>query len=233
MFKKQLIKHQIWKSVLGIFIIFLTSILSVGQSKAQFSKEVHEIEQIKVVGNYRKAYTNDFKKHKIDTTILQNHSNADLGELLSITTPVFIKTNGSSGALASPSIRGTTSNHTLVNWNGFPVNSITLGQSDLSMANSSFIDEISITPSAPGSLYGSGTFGGAISMNNKANWENQKSFSLSSEYGSWDHQKYSASGNIGTGKIKTKLRGLYHQATNDYTYLDDNKRNPRRTAPAG
>ncbi|MGM0497656.1 MAG: TonB-dependent receptor, partial [Bacteroidota bacterium] len=84
----------------------------------------------------------------------------------------------------------------------------------------------SITPSAPGSLYGSGTFGGAISMDNKANWKEKQGFSLSSEYGSWDHQKYSLSGELGTNKIKTSLKGFYHQATNDYQYLDDAKRNP-------
>ncbi|MGM0497657.1 MAG: TonB-dependent receptor, partial [Bacteroidota bacterium] len=174
MFKTKLIKHQISKAAVGITIIFLMSVISVGQLYAQFSKEIHEIEQVKVVGNYRKAYTNDFKTHEIDTTILQNHSDVELSELLSITTPIFIKTNGSAGSLATPSIRGTTSNHTLVNWNGFPVNSITLGQSDLSLGNSKFIDEISITPSAPGSLYGSGTFGGAISMDNKANWKEKQ-----------------------------------------------------------
>ena len=35
------------------------SLMSMGQLNAQFSKEVHEIEQVKVVGNYRKTYTNN------------------------------------------------------------------------------------------------------------------------------------------------------------------------------
>jgi len=196
------------------------------QLNAQFSKKVHEIEKVKVIGNYRKAYTNDFKTHEIDTTIIKNHSGTDLGELLSLASPVFIKTNGSSGALATPSLRGTTSNHTIVNWNGFPVNSITLGQSDLSLANSRFIDDISITPSAPGSLYGSGTFGGVINMDNNANWSQKNLFNISSEYGSWDHYKFSAAGSVGNNKIKTDLKGFYHQAKNDYKYLDDEKRNP-------
>ena len=226
MFKTKLIKHQFSNPVIGLFIVPLISVLSIGQLNAQFSKEVHEIEKVQIIGNYREVYSNDFKKHTIDTSILQNHSTTNLGELLSLTSPVFIKTNGSSGALATPSLRGTTSNHTTVNWNGFPVNSITLGQSDLSLANSRFVDDISITPSAPGSLYGSGTFGGVINLDNKANWSQKNRYSISSEYGSWDHHKFSAAGSIGNKSIKTDVKGFYHQAENNYQYLDDQKRNP-------
>ena len=226
MFKQTMINHQNRKFLLMAGTFLLVLIMSMEKLNAQFSKEVHEIEQVQVIGNYREVYSNDFKKHSIDTSILQNHSATDLGELLSLASPVFIKTNGSSGALATPSLRGTTSNHTTVNWNGFPVNSITLGQSDLSLANSKFIDDISITPSAPGSLYGSGTFGGVINMDNKANWSQKNLFNISSEYGSWDHHKFSASGSIGNNKLKTDLKGFYHNANNDYKYLDDEKRNP-------
>jgi len=231
MFELSMINHQN-KIILitGTLLFVLT--MKVGELKAQFSEEVHEIEKVQVIGNYREVYSNDFKKHTIDTSILQTHSTTNLSELLSLASPVFIKTNGSAGALATPSLRGTTSNHTIVNWNGFPVNSITLGQSDLSLANSRFIDDISITPSAPGSLYGSGTFGGVINMKNEANWSKKNIFNISSEYGSWDHHKFSASGSIGNNKIKTDIKGFYHRAENDYKYLDDEKRNPtteRRT----
>lgn len=192
---------------------------------AQFSKKVHSIDQVEITANRRKVYTDDFKQYTIDSALKKQPHN-DLTELLAITSPVFLNTNGSAGSLATPSLRGTTANHTLVNWNGFPINSITLGQSDLSLSNTYFMDEISIIPSAPGTLYGSGTFGGAINLNNQATWNKTPSISASTEYGSWNHQRYSLSGQAGHDQLQVQAKGYYHNATNDYSYLNDQKRNP-------
>ncbi len=212
-----------------ILLISLTAVLLLlipDKSRAQFvplSKKVHNIEKIEIVSNRNEFYGEDQKKTRIDSTILQCTSSSNLDELLSRATPVFIKSYGSSGSLAVPSLRGSSSNHTSLTWNGFPINSITLGQCDLSRSPTEFMDKITVTHSASGSLYGGGTFGGNINMKNNVDWKTKNSLSVSSEYGSWNNQRYNLQGLVGNNAFKYKISGIYHQADNDFKFIDTQK----------
>src|SRR3972149_7652059 len=117
-------------------------------------------------------YTDDINLTKIDTLSLDKHSNLSLGELLSITSNIHVHSNGKGGFVAGAFIRGTNSYQTSVNWNGFPVNPSTLGTYDLSTVNPGMIQNITINYGASASLYGTGTFGGAIDLDNHADWDN-------------------------------------------------------------
>ena len=70
------------------------------------------------------------------------------------------------GQLSTISLRGTSSSQTSVLWNGLPVNSPTLGQTDFSIWPVFLIDEIGIQKGSASSLFGSGAIGGSIIIDN-------------------------------------------------------------------
>ena len=204
----------------GIILMFLLSLLANITAAQQFSKKIHNLKEVEVVAERSHYYAEDQKTTILDSAILNRHSSNSMGELLSLATPIYIKSYGASGSLSVPNFRGTSAQHTSVNWNGFPVNSATLGQCDLSLTPAEFTDKVSISHSAPSSLYGSGTFGGAISMENQPEWDHNQSISLSGELGSWNNQRYGLKGEFGNQRLQYRISGIYQQARNDFKYTD-------------
>ncbi|MFK7952168.1 MAG: TonB-dependent receptor plug domain-containing protein, partial [Ekhidna sp.] len=78
---------------------------------------------------------------------------------------LFFKNYGN-GGLSTISLRGTSASHTNVLWNGIPVNSPTLGQSDYSIFPSFLIDDVTVVKGSTSSLFGSGSIGGTVVMDN-------------------------------------------------------------------
>ena len=106
----------------------------------------------------------------------------NLGELLTLKTPIYIKSYGVGGSQI-PSFRGTGASHTQLYWNGINLNSPMLGQVDLSLFPVSFSDEININYGGASLIYGTGGIGGSINMVSKANFKNPFSFLLSQTIG--------------------------------------------------
>lgn len=202
-----------------LLLMFLTVSQKTIQAQ-QFSKKVHEIKEVQIVSSRKDFYSEDQKISILDSITIENNQSNNLDHLLNSTTPVYIRSYGSRGAPAIPNLRGTQGTHTSVTWNGFPINSSTLGQCDLSQTPVEFVDHVSVTHSAPSSLYGSGTFGGAIGLENKANWNQGRSLTLSSEAGSWNNQRYSLHSKLGNQKFRYNLSGFYQHAQNDFEYHD-------------
>ncbi|MCL3781059.1 TonB-dependent receptor [Prolixibacteraceae bacterium JC049] len=122
------------------------------------------IDEVRIVSSRLEYLTNDMRKEKIEKKDLKRFPNNSVAEILQTLTPLNIKSHGSAGASATLSIRGAGSNHTQVNWNGFPINSVTLGSSDLSSIPAGHFDNVSLVYGASGTLFGSGTFGGALNL---------------------------------------------------------------------
>lgn len=210
--------------ILKILFVFAGFLLQTASAQyVPYSKDIHEIKPVEILGSRNEFYHEDQKKTTIDTSILKTIGSANLDELLSNSSPLFINTYGSSGALSTPKLRGSSSNHTSLTWNGFPINNTTMGQPDLSLAPAEFSEKISITHGASGSLYGSGTFGGSIDLKNDVNWDANNNLAITSEYGSWNNQRYKLKGLAGNKVLKYRLNGLYHKADNDFPYKDIQK----------
>ena len=100
----------------------------------------------------------------------------DLGEFSSHSLADFLSENTSFyfkkyGALATPSFRGTSSAHTLVLWNGIPINSIANGLIDFSILPANTADELAIVYGGDGSVFGSGAIGGSVHLNSINNFK--------------------------------------------------------------
>ena len=110
----------------------------------------------------------------INTETLAEGNGVDLGNLISSTSSLYVK---SYGALATPTFRGTSSSHTLVLWNGIAINSLANGLSDLSGIYCHNYKDIYIVRGGDASIFGSGAVGGSIHLNTEFDEKNEIIFS--------------------------------------------------------
>ncbi|MDF2159225.1 TonB-dependent receptor [Algoriphagus sp. CAU 1675] len=154
-----------------------------------------------------------------NTTQLARLQNQTLSDLLSEQSPVFVRSYGP-GMLASPSFRGTSAGHTAIYWNGLPLNSPSLGQSDLSLFPLIAVDHASLQFGSAGALVGNEAIGGSVHLNSKIPFNLSSKLLFSQEIGSFGqsntHLKWSRSWK------KTALQSKYyrHFAENDYPFKD-------------
>ncbi len=160
---------------------------------------------------------------QVDTLVLQKKSGLSLSSLLSENTPIFIKSQGR-GALATASFRGTAASHTQVNWNGMNINSPMLGSVDFSQIPVYLIDDISLKHGTSSMADQSGGLGGAIHINNQANWDNTFSAKYQQGIGSYSTYDEFLSLSFGNKKIQSKTRIYHNYSKNDYSY--NNRSNP-------
>lgn len=174
------------------------------------------------VSRQRVQFFGDDKKVDLpDSLQLLNMQSANLGQLLSVSSPVYIRNYGGAGSLSSISFRGTGSNHTAINWNGFQLNSTSSGDFDLSQLPVDAFESVAIVYGASASLYGSGTFGGAIDLTNKPDWNNRITVKVASEYGSFESYHNSLKIKVGTSKIQYQLSLFNQHAKNNFTFTDN------------
>jgi vitamin B12 transporter len=125
------------------------------------------------------------------------------------------------GGLATASFRGTGSSHTAVLWNGINLTSPLSGQLDLSHIPVTFIDDISIQTGGAASLYGNGSIGATIQLNNQASFNEGlglTSRSSAGSFGTW----YQDLGAAWSGsKFITSTKVFISEADNDFPYLSN------------
>ena len=117
-----------------------------------------------------------FTTTKIDLESIERSGTENLGALLIRHTPLILKEYGP-GNLATPAFRGTSSAHTRTEWNGLPLNSAMLGQSDFGLIPVFMADEMILKLGMASLSDASGGLGGSVSM------ESKPDFTLSRQYG--------------------------------------------------
>lgn len=152
------------------------------------------------------------------TKHLQTLSSNNLAELLSNEAGVFVKNYGP-GSLATTSIRGGSSGHTLVLWNGIPLQSPMLGLLDFSLLPLNSSEEILFQPGGNSAIWGSGAIGGVLSLNNEANFNNTFSISSNSKIGSFGQFQKQLKFGIGNQKFQSVTKLFHQKAENNFEYL--------------
>jgi iron complex outermembrane receptor protein len=158
------------------------------------------------------------KVQEIDSMTLLRNSSSSLGELLSGRSGLFVKSYGAAGSMASVSFRGTGANHTALMWNGFPINSVTTGEIDLSLIPVFAANKINVVAGAPSTLFGSGTFGGSIELCSEPDWNKGLNINVLTEAGSFDQYANSLKLAVGSKRVYYSLAGIYQSADNDFIY---------------
>ncbi len=164
-------------------------------------------------------FVKDNKTYRLDSFRRQWYGNNHLGDLLQYSSFVHINNYGM-GASSTFSIRGTADDQSAVLWNGINIRSLSLGSTDVSIIPVHEQDQISVITNSASSIYGSGTFGGAILINNAANWNNRFTLNGKYDFGNFNSHKGDLSLAAGNEKIQFQTYGTYHKATNNFRYYD-------------
>ncbi len=172
-----------------------------------------------------------YKKVQIQTS-RSFHVNK-LSDLLKGESTIFIKQYGAS-SLATSSVRGMSSSHTQVLWNGIPISSPSLGQVDLSQIHSSDFDQISL-------VYGGGEFGaypGAIGatlfLDKRIHFNKRTHFAMSREFASYQRNASYSSLNISDSLYYVDASVQTLKSQNDFEFYNTRTRSyeSRRNAEA-
>ncbi len=176
------------------------------------------LDEVVVRGTLRRTVNTTSRSEQLDSILTRFADGQDLTRLISQWTGVTMTHYGSRGSLASVRMRGTGSSHTQLNWNGFPLNSITAGGGDLSMLSQGMIDQVTLVYGAPGSLFGSGTFGGAINFDNQSDWSNRLQATMLTEVGSWHHRQAEMGLKTGNSYFQYHLNTQWQKSDNAFRY---------------
>jgi iron complex outermembrane receptor protein len=159
------------------------------------------------------------KVHVLEKTELEIYLGRSLGDLLQERTGIFVRQYGA-GMLASPSFRGTSAGHTALFWNGLPINSPSLGQSDLSILPVAGIDQAAIQFGNAGALFGNEAIGGSIHLETKSEFDKGFNAGLSQQFGSFGLANTYLSTGFSSKNFSTKTRLYREFSDNDFTYQD-------------
>ncbi|MEI6899094.1 MAG: TonB-dependent receptor, partial [Bacteroidota bacterium] len=163
---------------------------------------------------------NGFKRIKIDSSILLPKLNCDLATILAENSTIFIKSYGN-GGLATASFRGTTANHTQVQWNGVNINSPMLGQTDFSQIPVGQFDNIEILYGPAGIAFTSGAFGGLVNLVTKPDWDNRINLLIAPTISSFHTYGGNLKFSVGNVNFQSITRANYNSSKNDFPYYDN------------
>jgi len=206
-------ERKLWISFLAIITVF--PVFSQGIRDSVFRIEGVSVAAERIFVKEQAG----MKETHVDSTVLQNNAALSLSDLLSENTTVFIKNHGR-GALATASFRGTAASHTQVNWNGISINSPMAGMVDFSLIPVYLIDELNLKHGPASLADGVGGIGGSINLQNRAGWNDKRTFSYMQGIGSYQTYDEFAELALGNKKIRSKTRVYHNQSKNDYTFVN-------------
>ena len=171
--------------------------------------------------------TAGFKVVQIDSSTRKDYLTKNLSELVSSTTPVFVKSYGF-GSLATTSFRGASATHTQVLWNGVNINSPMPGQSDFSQIPVYFVDQVKLYFGAGSIFQTNGGLGGSVSLENKVPWDNLLNIEFLQEAASFETFRTFAGIKFGNKRFQSSTRILFASAENNFEFLNNaaNRENP-------
>ena len=201
---------------ISFFAYLLTAVIS---AKAQMISDTLLLEEFEVI-----AKLDDLKsplnKTSIDSVQRREFDLSDMGELLSATTPIFVKSYGK-GSLSTVSFRGTGATHTKVLWEGFDINSPMLGQTDFSTVPTTLFNKIELSYGGSSLTETGGALGGTVKIDNNTNNNNYNILNLSQSVGSFNTLSTSVNILLENNDISSSICYFRQSSDNDFTYLNN------------
>jgi len=145
-------RHCFWLLWLGYFCAY---------SQQQDSTTSAYLHEVTVYGMPISKYAAGTKIEQLNLT-----NSSFLQQALSQTSSIYFKNYGND-QLSTIAIRGTSSSHTAVLWNGMNISSPTLGQTDFALFPSFLLEEVNLQLGTASSLYGSDALGGSVLINQR------------------------------------------------------------------
>lgn len=156
---------------------------------------------------------------EIDSLVLNNPVNQNLGNLLSKGSGVFVKSYGI-GSLATVSFRGTAANHTNLLWNGLRMNAVSNGMVDFSLIPSYFVESVEVLESSQSLQSNAGGIGGAVQVNSRPINSKHNFAELNYALGSFGQRQIEAGFGLQKKKWYWSAKALKKEAQNNFSYKD-------------
>ncbi len=195
-------------TILGALVFFPLSIF------AQLKSSVDTISVVEV------DYVHSLKSSTSFDSLIPTSSLKSIGDLLLESSNVQIKQFGGKGSTQSIQIRGFSSSQNQVNWNGLPINSLTLGMFDLAGSSVGSFDKLQLINGSSSVEYGGGAIGGVLDLKNTAHWNKGLDLSFGGSVGSFnanmDRYKFAYSNN----RFSYSLLYINEFVKNDYDFIN-------------
>ena len=184
------------------FIAYILLLLGfVSNLQAQMAMDTIRLPEVKLMESKLIAHAIGTQMDVIKSAALSEGSSCDLASIISSSSSVYIKQYG---ALATPTFRGTSSSHTLILWNGVPLNSIANGLSDFSSINTLDFTDILLVHGGNASVFGTGAVGGSVHLNSDLKSIHKNAFSVSTTMASYGLQSESLAFSLTDGMYLAK-----------------------------
>lgn len=154
----------------------------------------------------------------LDSTVRMLFSNQMISDW-PFSSSVILKDYGP-GGIATVSMRGMEARHTSVIWNGIPLNSPSLGLTDLAILPVSPNSEITVFHGSASALYHTSASGSAIMVEEKNHFENNISMNAAFEAGSFNSKKFAAGFQASGLKLYQSFSIKLQDSENDFPFLN-------------
>ncbi|MGE0076661.1 MAG: TonB-dependent receptor plug domain-containing protein [Bacteroidales bacterium] len=190
-------------------------------AQTSFSDTIFQIKEVQVYANLRDAHAVGATIQTIDTISLQRFNNRSISDLLS-TSGVNIKSYGL-GGLSSIVMRGGSSSHTTIVWNGLNIQNPMNGSTNLSLLPVNMFNSVRLQYGGSGTLYGSGAVTGILHLSSDNSIHQPNKFSTSVGYGSGNTKTIAANAKWGTERYAISIKGYLNKADNDFKFINTTK----------
>lgn len=182
-----------------------------------------ELEEITVTAR-RPMQDIGLQKTTFDSISLKESIALSLADVISFNSSLYVKSFGRA-TLSTVSFRGTSPSHTLVSWNGMPVNSPMLGMTDFSIIPAFFIDKAQLLHGASSLAEAGGGLGGAVSLASAPALREDGTL-LSFTQGAGSYSTFDEFLQVARKKGKWYLstRAVYSSSKNDFTFTNRDKK---------
>ncbi len=176
------------------------------------------LREIGIKASLLAPYASGSKLQSIDSVLISFQNTLSVDELLSLQSPIYCKQYGN-GMSSNISMRGTGAGHTAIFWNGLNINSMTLGESDLSLLPTFALEQVEVQYGSASSLYGTDAIGGSVHLlSRKAQFEKRQYTGFQQDIGNFGFSFSGIKYIWANSKIETKTKLYYSESRNDFDF---------------
>nr|WP_319399615.1 TonB-dependent receptor [uncultured Carboxylicivirga sp.] len=198
----------------GFFVgMFLT------KAAAQSTDTLVVLSEVNITENRLTNFNAGSTVYQPSEQLIIQKSTLGLDEVLQYFSPMYIDAYGTGSS--SINARGAGSNRTPILWNGFNLQSLANGGTDISTLPLLFTDNVKMEMGGNSALFGSGAVGGVIYLDNRANYNQAKKSFLTINGGSFGRFNGASGIQYGGKNYSGSLRTYYQQADNDFPFTGE------------
>ncbi len=170
---------------------------------------------------FERADDHDQLHMKIDSMHVLQFLDADLGDYISKRTTSNVLQYGAPGSTVSIRQGGLAADHFSVAWHGLSLNSMTLGQADLSLFPLFLFDGSALYQTTNAANFPGSTFAGGLLL--KTSKTNKNRFHGFTSLNSMNNRSVGVGGDYLIDRLSLSTRVIWRQLNNEFNYIDSYK----------